>query len=471
MSPDRGILSTGTNPRPSSASEQTPENLSPIEKVESHKDVPPNGGYGWVCTGAVLALNAHTWGINSAYAVFLAYYLQNNVYPGASDLEFAFIGGLSISQALMVSPIATSVTRLYGTRVTLSIGIFLQTLALVGASFTKEIWQLILSQGFCFGWGMGFLFIGSVAIIPQWFSTRRSLASGTAAGGSGIGAMIYALSANVMITSIGVEWTFRVLAIVSFSVNTVCMILIRDRNKEIAPSQKAFDYRLLKKVEFLFLLGWGYFSLLGYIILLFSLPSFGRALGLTSMQAAILAALFNLGQAVGRSVLGLISDRLGRIDTSMYATALAAVFIFTIWMPANGYGVSIFFSLIAGIVAGVFWGTVPPVTAQVVGLKELPSALSVQWLMLVLPTTVAEPIALQLRTSGPNPYRHVQIFAGCMYIGATLCLWMLRAWKVGQLQLKIALGDADRIHQSTEEKRSSMQRTSFFSRLFSGIKV
>ncbi len=28
-------------------------------------DVPPNGGYGWVCVACVFCINAHTWGINS----------------------------------------------------------------------------------------------------------------------------------------------------------------------------------------------------------------------------------------------------------------------------------------------------------------------------------------------------------------------------------------------------------------------
>jgi hypothetical protein len=32
------------------------------EKIE---DVPPDGGYGWVCTGCNFFINAHTWGINS----------------------------------------------------------------------------------------------------------------------------------------------------------------------------------------------------------------------------------------------------------------------------------------------------------------------------------------------------------------------------------------------------------------------
>lgn len=42
-------------------------------------------------------VNAHTWGLNSSYAVFLAYYLRSGGITGSSPLAFAFVGGLSIS--------------------------------------------------------------------------------------------------------------------------------------------------------------------------------------------------------------------------------------------------------------------------------------------------------------------------------------------------------------------------------------
>ena len=31
------------------------------------QDVPPDGGYGWVCVLCCFLINAHTWGINSSY--------------------------------------------------------------------------------------------------------------------------------------------------------------------------------------------------------------------------------------------------------------------------------------------------------------------------------------------------------------------------------------------------------------------
>ena len=244
------------------------------DKIE---DEPPNGGYGWVCVACVAFINAHTWGINSvklpspnqarspksliasleSYGIFLSYYLSNEVFPGASYLEYAFVGGLSITAALLISPLATYTTRRFRTRTTLLVGVFFETLSLIGASFATTIWQLFLSQGLCFGIGMGFLFVGSVAIIPQWFTSLRSLANGIGTAGSGLGGMMYSLAAQAMIQSIGLAWAFRILGILAFTVNFVCAILIKDRNTAIGSSQLAFDHHLFKRREFLTMQAWG----------------------------------------------------------------------------------------------------------------------------------------------------------------------------------------------------------------------
>lgn len=45
---------------------QVPAEVDPDEKY--NRDVPPEGGYGWVCVACVFWINAHTWGINSVSA-------------------------------------------------------------------------------------------------------------------------------------------------------------------------------------------------------------------------------------------------------------------------------------------------------------------------------------------------------------------------------------------------------------------
>lgn len=356
-------------------------------EILANSSEPPDGGYGWVCVGCTFFINAHTWGINSSYGIFLAYYLAHDYYPGASALEFAFIGGLSISQALLVSPLATYITRVYGTRTTLLLGIGLETLALVGASFTHQTWQLFLSQGMLFGVGMGLLFVGTVGIVPQWFTKRRSLANGIGTAGSGLGGMMYSLATNAMIDSLGVQMTFRILGILAFTINVICAMLMRDRNKAIGSKQSAFDYKLLRRPEYCLLLGWGFFSMMGYIVLLFSLPNYAVSIGLSAQQGSIIGALLNLGQGIGRPIVGVFSDSAGRINLAGFCTFLCGLFCLVIWIFAKSFGVLIFFAIIVGTVAGTFWTTIGPVGAEVVGLQELPSALSIVWVFLVIPTT------------------------------------------------------------------------------------
>ncbi|KAF7189786.1 putative transporter MCH2 [Pseudocercospora fuligena] len=393
---------------------------------------PPDGGYGWVCTVCCATINAHTWGLNSSYGVFLAHYLQNNTFPGASYLEYAFVGSLSISCAMLISPVATLSTRYFGTKVSLGIGILLETASLIGASFASKIWQLFLSQGICFGFGMGFLFVASVGIPAQWFTTRRSLANGISACGSGFGGLVYSLAAGAMLKSLGLAWTFRVLGILAFGVNTICAILLRDRNKIIGSSQNAFDVQLFKRVEYLLLGGYGWFSMLGYVVLIFSLANYANAIGLNASQASVVSAILNLGQGLGRPPIGYFSDNIGRINMAAMMTGLCALLSFAIWIPAQSYGVLLFFAIVGGAVAGTFWATIAPVAAEVVGLKYVPSALNLEWLIIVLPCTFSEPIALEI-VGGTGSYLGAQLFVAFMYIAAAMCLVFLRGWKIGEV--------------------------------------
>ncbi|KIW82666.1 hypothetical protein Z517_05693 [Fonsecaea pedrosoi CBS 271.37] len=429
-------------PRHDNESEKTvdiEESPSALPKLDEPL---PDGGYGWVCVACNFFINAHTWGINSSYGVFLSYYLNHNYFPNTSALAYAFIGGLSISQAMFIAPLATHIIHLYGSKVCLHLGVFFETLSLIGASFAKQKYQIILSQGFCFGWGMGFLFVGSVGIIPQWFTTKRSVANSIAAAGSGLGGLMYSLVTQRIIDTMGLPWAFRILGICSFAVNLTASNLIRDRNKQTGSRHKGFDAKILRKPEFLLVQGWSWFSMFGYTILLFSLPAYGRAIGLSAKQGSVLGAILNLGQMLGRPLIGLSSDRWGRMNLAAFLTFLCGVFCFAFWIPAetvsSPMGLLCFFAIVGGALAGTFWTTIAPVGAEVLGLQDLPAGLSLTWLIMVPPTTCAEAIALELRRRNTENWIYLppQIFTAFMYVGAGLCLWVVRGWKVGELKWK-----------------------------------
>ncbi|KAM0799815.1 MFS transporter, MCP family, solute carrier family 16, member 6 [Usnea florida] len=372
-----------------------------MNDANSATDPPPDGGYGWVCVASVFIINGFTWGIKT-YGVYLAHYLSAKIYPDASSIDFAFIGGLNFSMAMLVAPIVTILARICGTQAPMLLGAIILAAGYITASFAHRIWQLYLSQGVLVGFGVGFVSIPSIAILSQWFEKKRSLASGIGSAGSGIGGLIFSFATQAMIDNLSLAWSLRITGIIAGTMNVIAALMIRNRNKIIKPPQRGFDTKLLRRYDVLLLLSWSFISMLGYITILFSLSDFARSIGLSASKAAAVSAFLNLGTAIGRPLVGVASDYFGRMETAGVLTLICGIMCFAVWLPATSYGVTILFVIISGAFFGVFWMTIGPIT-------------------------FAEVIALELRrpVSG-HDYLYPQIFAGVAYIVASGCMYELR---------------------------------------------
>lgn len=381
-----------------------------------------DGGYGWIVTSSVALINGHSWGINSVYSIFLAHFLANNTFPGTTKLQYALVGSLAVGCTLVISPLVIIAVRKVGTRPTMLAGSVLQSLGLICASLSRQKWHLFLSQGVLFGLGMGLLFLPSYGVISQWFTRRRALANGIAIAGAGLGGFVYSLSAGAIIRNLGVGWAYRILAIVSAVVNVPCALLMRTR---YAARPLAVDWSLLKRKEYLVVLGYGFLSMLGYFVLIFTLANYAIVIGLDASQAAWVPALFMLGQAVGRPILGWLSDVYGHIQVTSLMSLLCGIFSLAIWLNARSFASLIAFALVEGLVGGVFWVTTAPIITQVVGLDNLPSGLTIMWVTLALPSTFSSSIALEIFEE-TGSYAGAQIFTGVTFIAAGLSIGYLR---------------------------------------------
>lgn len=302
---------------------------------------------------------------------------------------------------MLAAPAVTALVRRYEIHLPMSLGILMFGIAYVSASFSWRIWQLYLSQGVLVGLGVGFLYIPSIAILSQWFSTKRSLANGISAAGSGIGGLIFSLSTGATIEHLGLAWSLRLVGIMAVTANTLATIFIRSRNRVVQPASIPFDVVLLRRYEVFLLLTWAFISMLGYIALLFSLSDYAISIGLSRDQAFQITAYLNLGTAVGRPVIGTISDRYGRIEIAGLLTLVCGLCCFVLWLPFQSFAVTVVFAIVSGAILGVFWvvsgivlvgdlpdyhQTIGPLCVEVAGLEELPSLLSLAWLTTVLPT-------------------------------------------------------------------------------------
>jgi len=99
--------------------------------------------------------------------------------------------------------------------------------------------------------------------------------------------------------------------------------------------------------------------------------------------------IFSAVIMIGWPTMGALGDTIERINLSILCTVQIVLRCFLIWMFATSYAVLILFTLCNGIavlwkgwadrgvgeMSGIFWTMATPVTAGVVGLQDLASAL------------------------------------------------------------------------------------------------
>lgn len=288
---------------------------------------------------------------------------------------------------MLVAPLSNLATRLVSVKLPMSLGVALFSGGFLAASFSSKIWHLYLFQGVFVGAGVGLIWVPANAIIPQWFTTKRSLANGICAAGSGIGGLIMCFSTQAMLSSLGLAWTLRITAVIVFSVLVIATLLIQPCNTSEQPHQRMFDWHLLKRYQVLLLLSWSFIIMFGYITLMFSLSDYTLWIGKSHADSATVAAVLNLGCAVGRPFIGFVSDRCGRIRVAGIVTFACSVLVFTVWLPTSSFAALLVFALTGGAALGIFWVTIGPLAADVVGLRDATSFLSLSSLTIVLPSS------------------------------------------------------------------------------------
>ena len=76
-------------------------------------------------------------------------------------------------------------------------------------SLSTEYYQIMLSEGVAFGIGASALFLSPIVCVGRWFTTKRGLATGIVASGSGLGKRRLVLRrGTVVLTCVKAAWSF-----------------------------------------------------------------------------------------------------------------------------------------------------------------------------------------------------------------------------------------------------------------------
>lgn len=428
----------------------------------------PDGGYGWFVLLAFVLYNFCTWGANSGYAIYLAYYLDNNTFAGGGKLDYAAIGGLAFSSGLLFAPVITWLYHIFSVRFVIGLGILLQGAALLLAAFSTTLWELYLTQGVLISFGLASILIPSITLIPLWFRKKRSLASGIGTAGSGLGGIVFNLGMQSILERKGVKWALIVQCIICTSLSFIALMLTRTRtqgtNQHENHKFKLLDWDVLSNAGVWLLFGFVSCAMLGYVVLLYSLSAFTISLGYTSKQGSYVSCMVSVGSLIGRPIAGHIADKYGPLTIGMILHLIMAILCWAMWIPCKNLATAIVFGLLAGSLMGTVWVTIASIVARIVGLQKVAVTFGVTWIFIAAFALVAPIIGLELRTTDANgnDYYRTAIFVGFSYFGVSLFQWLLRGFIIARDEIAVSEGySADQNELNLNVKSSHLRKCLF----------
>jgi MFS family permease len=207
--------------------------------------------------------------------VFSNAYATTVLKDKATTIELMGVGSTLIVCLNIFTPVSPLLGRL-GAKITMMIGSVLMSLGIILAGFSTEIWHLYLTQGVLFGIGSSLVYMSVVAVIPQWFTTKRGTAMGISSAGSGFGGLALSPMVSSLVEKYGLPWTHRIVGLMAFGIGVLASCLIRTRlppGHHKQPVRSPIKLSMLKDVNFVIMLFGVVISLTGYLIPLFYLPS------------------------------------------------------------------------------------------------------------------------------------------------------------------------------------------------------
>ncbi|KAK0563001.1 hypothetical protein OC844_002412 [Tilletia horrida] len=399
----------------------------------------PDGGWkAWsVVLGAFLAM-AVTLGNVISFTVFQDYYFRNTLRDRSQD-AIAWIGSVQLACTFGMTLPAGMLNARFGPRITFAIGTAFIVLGNMTASAAVEYYEFLLSQGFCAGFGYGFILLPALATPPEWFLKKRGLATALAVGGSSVGGVIFPVMVNRLLNFDGVSlaWTLRAIAFVQLGGMLIATILIEDRFPKGRGGLPYKEYFGTRATNF-FMLG-AMLLYLGQYIPYFFITPYSVYSGVSTGTAFYMSSVLNGATFFGRFALGTLADKYtGYFNTLAFAAVVTGVLAFV--MTAASDNASIFvWSAFYGFFSGSLQSLFTPALARLAGSPQkiggfLAIGSSLMWPFLL----VSEPIAGKLlQDTGNENFFPLTAFAGAVCIGGGLLLIVCRVLVPGAQGFKV----------------------------------
>jgi MFS family permease len=379
-----------------------------IAEVVDTEDVFPEGGLrAWlVVVGATLML-LPSFGFMVAIGLLQDYWHQNQLSEfTARDVGWipSVFVYLTLGLGLWVGPFFDR----YGPRWIALIGSVGYVVMIFLLAECTEFWQMILCLGILGGVTAAMLTCTALAVVAQWFKTRRALAQGIAMAGNSVGGFSIPLILKSTLPAYGYAWSLRILGFIFLFCLVISNLLLKARFRPSAAAKK-------KAIISLHIFGDLRFSLFTISVFGFEVVLFG-ALGILPTYASIstdfppetgfyLIAVLNGVSCFGRVLPGYLADKLGRFNTLLIMIIFTLVFMLALWLPLGTKSLPALYAFAAlfGFGTGSWMALTPACVGQLCRADEFGRYYGSMYFVASLATLVCIPVSGELvQTVGPE---------------------------------------------------------------------
>ncbi|KAM7353347.1 uncharacterized protein ACRADG_005441 [Cochliomyia hominivorax] len=149
----------------------------------------PDGGWGWIICGMSFLVHILTTGLQLSYGLTLFYAVQHIQNANGNE----WLGALSWSISMLISPFVETICRRKSTRLMAVVGGLILSLGILFTSFATEVDQVIFSYGFVFGIGVSMVRETSTIMLGNYFKKRRLFVEMVAMSGEGVGIALFSV--------------------------------------------------------------------------------------------------------------------------------------------------------------------------------------------------------------------------------------------------------------------------------------
>ena len=335
--------------------------------------------YGWVVVFAFWVIGIALYGVHFSFGVFF-----KSIESEFNLTRAATSAILSVNMILagIWSFLAGWALDRYGPRIVLLIMGLFTGLSLLLTSQTSALWQLFITYSLLLAMGTGAVYVVPMSAVSRWFDKKRALALGVASSGVGLGTLVMAPFATYLITNFDWRTAYIVIGLIAWLIIVPLSRLLKRDPSEIgalpdgvkSDSAEIQNYQgdvrsaslslwqaLQTRSFWLVMITWFLYASNIFLVMTHLVPH-ATDIGFSAVEAATILSLIGAAAIVGRVLMGIVADRIGRKVTIITCVLLqAGAMVWLIWAQ------DLWMLYLFALVYGFAFGGMSPATAALLG--------------------------------------------------------------------------------------------------------